>query len=74
MEKLNNLERLRKVKGYTRPQLAKLSGVNKTTIYYLENGLYDVNNMKLDTLLKLSKALGCKVVDLVDKHLKDFIA
>lgn len=74
MKKLENLERIRKVKGLTRPQLAKISGVNKTTIQFLESGINDVNNVKLDTLVKLSKALGCKVIDLVDKDLKNIIA
>ena len=73
MESLHNLERIRKEQGFTREELAKLSGVQKTTIHYLEKGITDVNNTKLSTLIKLARALHCKVVDLLDNELKRFI-
>ena len=73
MERLSNLERIRKAKGFSREELSILSGVNPTTIQRLERGQYNVNMVKLGTLIALSKALHCKVVDLVDKDLQRYI-
>ena len=74
MERLENLEQLRKIKGLSRKDLELKSGVKQETIVCLEQGITDVNNVKLGTLVKLSKALHCKVIDLVDKDLKKIIA
>ena len=73
MEKLHNLERIRKEQGLSRRELALLSGVKEVSIHHLEKGFTDVNNVKLSTLIKLAKALHCKVVDLLDKDLKRII-
>lgn len=74
MEDLHHLERIRKEKGFTREELSKLSGVHYKTINSLEKGLYDVNMVKLGTLVKLAKALHCKVIDLLEKDLRKIIA
>lgn len=73
MERLDNLKTIRRKKGLTRIQLAKLSGTNPTTIQRLETGMYNVDMVKLGTLIALAKALRCKVVDIVDKDLKRII-
>ena len=73
MEKLYNLENIRKAKGLTRQELAKLSEINPATIQRLEQGMYNVNMVKLGTLIALAKALHCKVVDLLDKDLQRYI-
>ena len=73
MKDLQNLERIRKEKHLSRDELARLSGVNRTTIQRLEKGMYDVNMVKLGTLITLAKALRCKVVDLLEKDLKRII-
>lgn len=73
MEKLSNLKDIRENKGFSRRELATLSGVNVNTINFLENGWNNVENVRLSTLVKLSKALHCKVVDLVDNDLKRYI-
>lgn len=73
MKDLHNLERIRKEKYLSRDELARLSGVNRTTIQRLEKGMYDVNMVKLGTLIALAKALRCKVVDLLEKDLKRII-
>lgn len=57
------LEEIRKAKGLTRKELAKESGVGEMTIVCLEDGKNDPNNAKLSTLVKLAKALHCKVRD-----------
>lgn len=73
MEKLERLKAKRLERDLTRKELSKLSGVNPTTIQRLEIGLYNVNMVKLGTLIALSKALHCKVVDILDKDLKKVI-
>lgn len=73
MENLHNLERIRKEQKLSRRELALLSGVKEVSIQYLEKGFVNVNNVKLSTLIKLAKALHCKVVDLLDNDLKRYI-
>ena len=73
MTKLSNLETIRKEKKLSRRELELLSGIKQVTIHHLEKGSYDVNMVKLGTLISLAKALKVKVVDLVDKDLKRFI-
>ena len=73
MEKLHNLERIRKEQGLSRNELELYSGVKQGTIQKLEKGMYDVNRVKLGTLVALAKALHCKVVDLLDNELKRII-
>ena len=51
MEKLHNLERIRREQGYSRRELELLSGVKAISIQYLEQGITDVNNVKLSTLI-----------------------
>lgn len=74
MEKLYNLERIRKEKGWSRRELEALSGVKILTISNLETGSTNINNVKLSTLVKLAKALKVKVIDLLNKDLKRIIA
>lgn len=73
MSKLENLESIRKSKKLSRRELELLSGVKQITIQHLENGTTNANMVKLDTLIKLAKALHCKVYDLVDNDLKRII-
>lgn len=73
MEKLYNLERIRKEQGLSRRELELLSGVKQLTIHHLENGTTDVINVKLSTLIALAKALKVKVIDLLSADLKRII-
>ena len=59
-ENLTRLEKVRKIKGLTRIQLVRLSGVSKATIQKLEDSTYPFDDIKLSTLLKLAKALRVK--------------
>ena len=74
MEKLLHLERIRKEKGFTREELAKLSGVKAVSIYHLEKGITQVENVKISTLIKLAKSLHCKAIDFIDSDLRRYIA
>ena len=73
MEKLHNLERIRNEQQLSRRELELLSGVRQQTIQRLEKGMYDVNMVKLGTLIALAKALKCKVIDLLDNDLKRIV-
>ena len=61
------------INSETRAELERSSGVSSSTIQKLENGSYDVNMVKLGTLIALAQALHCKVVDLLDKDLQKVI-
>lgn len=74
MEKLQKLRDIRTQRNLTRVELSKISGVNQTTIQRLEEGFYNVNCVKLNTLINLAKALHCKVIDFIDKDLQRYIA
>lgn len=74
MERLYNLERIRREQGLSRRELALLSGVKEISITALERGITNVDNVKLSTLIALAKALHCKVIDLLSADLKRIIA
>ena len=59
---MEQLARLRELKGYSQRALAKESGVSPATIYELENGRRRPNP---STLRKLAQALEVEVVDLL---------
>ena len=73
MEKLVNLQTIRKEKGLTLEQLSKLSGVHILTIQKIESGTTPIDQVKLCTLVKIAKSLHCKICDLVPKDLKRFV-
>lgn len=57
-----NLRQVRRLKDITQDELAEKSGVSRTTICELESGKRTTTTT--DTLLKLAKALDCKVSEL----------
>jgi transcriptional regulator with XRE-family HTH domain len=59
---MEQLARLRELKGFSQRALAKESGVSPATIYELENGRRRPNP---STLRKLAGALGVEVADLL---------
>ena len=73
MERLHNLERIRKEQHLSRRELSLLSGVKEVSIQHLEKGISNVDSTKLSTLVALAKALHCKVVDLLDNDLKRIV-
>lgn len=62
MEYIIKSERLKK--GMTQEELAKKSGVNRTTIVQLENG-EDIN-ITTKTLMKIAESLDVNVKDIFD--------
>jgi DNA-binding XRE family transcriptional regulator len=63
------IKQARKDRNLTQEQLGKLVGVQKAQISKIENS---IKNARLDTIMKIFKALGAKVnfnVELNDKNL-----
>jgi transcriptional regulator with XRE-family HTH domain len=56
-----NLKRLRKARGYTQPQLGKLSGLDRN---YISNIEQETVNISLANLERLANALECSLYDL----------
>ena len=62
----NDLTKIRENKRISQEDLAFLSGISRRSISRIENGL--IKDPNIDTLLKLSSAIG---YDLVDLYIKD---
>lgn len=60
---LKNLVNLRKEKGWSQEKLAVESSISYNTIIKIERG--GIKNPKIETVIKLAKALGVKIDDLV---------
>lgn len=58
-----NLKSIREKKGYSKSHLAKISGISRKTIEFIENK--SANNAKLCTIEALAKALDVSVKDLL---------
>ena len=52
--------------GMSQSKLAEVSGVSVRMIQYYEQGVKDINKASGETLYKLSRALGCKMEDLLE--------
>lgn len=64
---LKNLVKIRKKKKLTQRQLAEKSGVSYNTIIKMERG--GIENPKIETAIKLAKALKVKVDDLIGNYI-----
>lgn len=64
--KETNLKRMRKYAGYSQRQLAEEAGVSVRQIQLFEQRRRDINKAQLETVAKLSKALGCRIEDLME--------
>ena len=60
------LQAQRKISGYSQRELAEKVGVNLRTLQQYEIRAKDVNKAAGETLYALSKALGCRVEDLLE--------
>lgn len=59
------LRDLRLSKGISGAKLAEITGIARSYLSELENGV--LNNPTLNILYKLSKALGCSIGDLIEE-------
>ncbi len=62
-----NLKRIRLTYGCTQAELAKRSGVGLRSIQMYEQRNKDINKAAVETVYRLSKVLGCKIEDLIEK-------
>ena len=62
-----SLKRIRTAYGCTQAELAQRSGVSLRSIQMYEQRNKDINKASAETLLRLSKVLGCTMEDLIEK-------
>lgn len=62
-ETAKRIQDVRKEKGMSGDEIAKLTGMNRATYYRYEAG--DQKNMKLDKIQKIADALGVHPVELI---------
>ena len=69
------LKDLRLAKGYSRTELAKVSGIRYQKIRDIEVGIIKPENITLKTALKLAQALDCQPEDLTkpDKEEEEWL-
>lgn len=59
----------REDKGMTQKELAEKSGVNFAVLQHYEQGINDINNAKVTTVLALAEALDCDVYDIINPRM-----
>lgn len=67
-KKQSELQRIRRLRGYSQRILAKLSGVNLRTLQQYEIGAKDINKASVSSVVSMAKVLGCEVEDLLNKN------
>lgn len=67
IKKTTNLEVIRCGKKMTRKELSEKSKISIRTIESYEQRKRNINNAKMDTIIKLSKVLNCKIDDILEK-------
>jgi len=66
---LKNLKKLRQKKGWSQEKLAREASISYNTLIKIERG--GIKNPKLETLIKLAKALGVSIDELIGKIPKE---
>ena len=60
---IKNLKKYRAKKGWSQEKLAREAGISYNTLIKIERG--GIKNPKIETIIKLSRALGVSLDDLV---------
>lgn len=68
---ITKLQELRKSRNLSRVELSRISGVAPSTIRDYEYQKLDISKAQINNLLKLSKALNCKIEDLLDLNIEE---
>lgn len=63
---MTKLQQLRTSKNLSQQQLADLAGVNVRVLQHYEQGSRRVDYARMDTIMKLAKALDCKMVEIIE--------
>lgn len=61
-----NLKEMREKSGMSQSQLSRTAGVNIKTLQSYEQGIKDINRAQVGIVLKLAKALGCTIEELIE--------
>lgn len=70
---MNNLQKIRKLRGLSQNGLVIRSGVSRSLITKYESGERNINKASVDTVYKLAKALNCNIEDIIDVSESDTI-
>jgi DNA-binding transcriptional regulator YiaG len=65
----SRLQQMRRTAGLTQAALAKAAGVTLRMVQLYEQRQKDINKAQVLTLLRLSRALGCRMEDLLEPEL-----
>ena len=65
------LQRLRRLCGYSQRMLAEKAGVNLRTLQQYETGAKNINNASFKTIVALSRVLGCDIEELYEYEALD---
>ena len=63
---MTQLQMIRKGSGMSQSELAKKAEVSVRTLQALETGARDIDKVNVLTALKLARALGCSIEDILD--------
>ena len=69
---MSNLAKYRKLKHYTQSQLALMAGIKKNTLALYEQRKRDINKASAETIFLLSKALSCRMEDLLEEDAPEY--
>ena len=64
---MNNLKKYRQAAGLTQPQLAAAVGISHRTLQDYEQDRKPLEKAAAITVLRMAKALGCTVEDLIEE-------
>ncbi len=62
----SKLARIRKARGFTQAELAEASGITLRMVQLYEQKQNNISKAQVDTVLALSRALGCDVQDILE--------
>ena len=65
---MTNLKSKRESIQLSQKELAERSGVNVRTLQFYEQGTRDIDGARLETLLDIAAALGCRIDDIVESE------
>ena len=63
---MTQLQMIRKGSGMSQSELAKKAEVSVRTLQALETGARDIDKVSVLTALKLARALGCSIEDILE--------
>lgn len=66
MNRKTKLQQIRKARGFSQRELSEVSGVTLRMIQLYEQRQNDISKAQVNIVIRLAKALGCKVEDLID--------